>query len=381
MQLDGLIPLADFTPPSLPTEERFHVLWNRAKAMLMARSNQNVIAEDRLETPSLRRLDEAAHPPACAPLLNDLDQAMKAWLDQPVSPGTVLAVIVQPTDRHDIVGSWAASSDLTVIEPPPKRSGPLDLDRFLTLPEDVPIAVPQLERWFLRTPEGVDRMRQLITFLSMRRRVLIGCNSFAWAFLTKAIGLDLIAPGPFTFRPFDGPALEEWLVDLAGDEIDSGTGFRFADSGGYLLREGAEKETRHFFETLAGRSRGAPSIAWHMWRDMLRLDDLETQNAGTQGQQSRARETFWVASLEELVLPGDYPRELLFALHSLCLHGRLTPEELTMLVPGQAGAAMIPALRGSKFVRFEDGELAIRPEAYPAVRSGLRASGFPLGIV
>ncbi len=381
MQLDGLIPLADFTPPSLPTEERFHALWTRARAMLIARSNQNVIAGDRLETPSLRRLDEAAHPPACAPLLDDLDRAMRQWLSKPVAPGIVLAVIVQPTDRHDIIGSWAAASDFTVVEPPKSRAGPLDLDRLLAIPGDAPIALPQIERWFLRTPEGLERMRQLLAFVSMRRRVLIGCNSYAWTFFSKTIGLDLIAPGPFTFRPFDGPALQEWLVGLAEEEMNAGIGFRLADSGGYLLRDGAEKETRHFFDTLAGRSRGAPSIAWHMWRDMLRIDDLDEQVAGAQGEHSRARETFWVASLEELVLPGTYPRELLFALHSLCLHGCLKKDELLMMVPDHSVSAMIPALLGSKFVRFEDGELAVRPEAYPAVRNGLRASGFPLGTV
>ena len=94
-------------------------------------------------------------------------------------------MIVQPTDLHDIIGSWAAASDFTVVEPPKSRAGPLDLDRLLAIPGDAPIALPQIERWFLRTPEGLERMRQLLAFVSMRRRVLIGCNSYAWTFFRR----------------------------------------------------------------------------------------------------------------------------------------------------------------------------------------------------
>lgn len=379
MELEGLVPLDDFRAPQLPTEEKVDAFFARMKAMFLARTGQDVVATERLETPSLRQLDEAAHPPACAPLLHDLDRAMSRWLQKPPAAGTLLAVVTPPSDIGDVVGSWAKDADVRMLSPPVERTGDLDLDALTSLPDNATLVVPQLERWFVRSPEGLERMRQLLAVLSVRRQVLIGCNSFAWAFLAKAIRIDLVAPGPFTFRPFDGEMLEEWLVDLAGAELDVEAGFRMAESGGYLLREGAEDETRHFFQTLAGRSLGIPGIAWHMWRDMLRLNDLEEVSKGSQGGQSTQRQTFWIAAMDELVLPGDYPRDLLFALHALCLHGSLTPQQLVGAVPDSSGIAMIPALRGSKFIQFENGELAIRPEAYPAVRSGLLSSGFPVG--
>ena len=118
-----------------------------------------------------------------------------------------------------------------------------------------------------------------------------------------------------------------------------------------------------------------------MWRDMLRLDDTNEKLGGSQGEHSAKREIFWIAAMDELVLPGDYPRELLFALHALCLHGALTPKQLIAAVPDNSGAAMIPALRGSKLIGFANNELAIRPEAYPAVRAGLLSSGFPVGAI
>ena len=381
MELEGLVPLNDYRAPALPTEEKVNAALARLKAMFLARSGQDVIASDRLETPSLRRLDEAAQAPACAPLLHDLDLAMRQWLERPVAAGTVLAVITPPSDRSDVVGSWATQAGLQPVPPPTARTGDLDLDEVQSMDDTEPLIVPQLERWFIRSPEGIERMQQLLMVLSVKRRVLIGCNSFVWAFLSKAIRLDLIAPGPFTFRPFDGAMLEKWLVDLASDEIAHGAGFRLTDSGGYLLREGAEEETSHFFQTLAGRSLGIPSIAWHMWRDMLRLDDLDERADGSQGKHSKQRETFWIAAMDELVLPGTYPSELLFALHALCLHGSLTPQELLSVVPDTAGVAMVPALRGSRFVQLQDGALSIRPEAYPAVRAGLQTSGFPMGAI
>ena len=381
MELEGLVPLADYQPPQLPAEEKVQAVFARFRAMFLARRNQDIIASERLDTPSLRRLDEAAQPPACAPLLDDLDRAMRQWMDQPVAAGTVLAIVTPPSDQSDAVGSWAARRGLAMLSPPGERTGPLDLAAIEAIPDEGPLVVPRLERWFVRSSEGIERMRQLLIILSARRQVLIGCNSFAWRFLSKAIRLDLIAPGPFTFRPFDGAMLEKWLVELAAGEMADGAGFRLAESGNYLLREGAEEETHHFFETLAGRSLGVPSIAWHMWRDMLRIDELDEHPDGSQGESSRQRETFWIAAMDELVLPGTYPRELLFALHALCLHGSLTPPQLLEVVPDTAGVAMVPALRGSQFIRFENGELGIRAAAYPAVREGLQTSGFPMGVV
>lgn len=381
MELDGLVPLNEYQPPGLPAEEKVGSFVARVKAMFIARTGQNVIATERLETPSLKRLDDAAEPPACAPLLDDLDRAMKQWLSQPAAPGTLLAVVTPPSERGDVVGTWASGAGLQTLRAPHARTGELDLAAIASLDGDAPLVVPKLERWFLRTPEGLKRMRQLLALLSERRQVLIGCNSFAWAYLAKAIRIDLVAPGPFTFRPFDGAMMEQWLVGLAKSELDGGAAFRIADSGTYLLREGAEEETRHFFETLAGRSLGMPGIAWHMWRDMLRLDDTNEKSGGSQGEHSAKREIFWIAAMDELVLPGDYPRELLFALHALCLHGALTPKQLIAAVPDNSGVAMIPALRGSKLIGFANGELAIRPEAYPAVRAGLLSSGFPVGAI
>lgn len=381
MELEGLVPLDDYRSPALPAEERFGAFIARLKAMFLARVGQDIIGSERLETPSLRKLDDAAQPPACGPLLDDLDQAMANWLDKPPAAGTLLAVVTPPSDRSDVVGSWVRRAGVRSLPPPSDRTGDLDIKALLALPDDTALVVPQLERWFVRSPEGLERMRQLLAALSERRQVLIGCNSFAWAYLAKAIRIDLVAPGPFTFRPFDGEMLEEWLVGLARAELDDGSGFRLVESGGYLLREGAEEETRRFFQTLAGRSLGIPGIAWHMWRDMLRLDDLETAPDGSQGHHSAQRETFWIAALDELVLPGDYPRDLLFALHALCLHGSLKPQQLIDVVPDNSGVAMIPALRGSRFIEFERGELGIRPEAYPAVRAGLLSSGFPVGAI
>lgn len=381
MELEGLVPLGEFRAPELPAEEKIEALLTRVKAMFMARAGQDVVATERLSTPSLRRLDDTAQPPACAPLLDDLGRAMAQWLEKPAAAGTLLAVVTPPSDRGDVVGSWADTADVRTLKPPSQRTGDLNLDALASVPDDTALVVPQLERWFVRSPEGLERMRQLLAVLSVRQQVLIGCNSFAWAFLAKAIRIDLVAPGPFTFRPFDGAMLEEWLVGLARAELGGGSGFRMAESGGYLLREGAEQETRNFFKTLAGRSLGIPGIAWHMWRDMLRLDDLEGASDGSQGEHSAQRQTFWIAAMDELVLPGDYPRDLLFALHALCLHGTLTPQQLIAAVPDNSGAAMIPALRGSKFIQFESGELSIRPEAYPAVRAGLLSSGFPVGTI
>ncbi|WP_379920931.1 hypothetical protein [Erythrobacter sp. R86502] len=379
MDLDTLVPIGQYAPPALPTQERFHAILAKLKAMFVARTGTDIIANERLTTDSLRQLDRDVITPICSLQIEALDAASVQWLAKPASPGTILAIITAPCDQNDSFTRWANQSDLHRIDPPSSRSAPINWGPLEALPTHKTLVIPQLERWFLRSAEGLDRVRQLMTILAQKRRVIVGCNSFAWAYLSKAIRIDLIAPGPFTFKPLDGEALGKWLTERAHDS--DAADFRLVDSDISLLQDRTSKEAQHFFQTLAGRSRGIPSTAWHMWQEMLRIDEPDAINHGAQGDHSRQRDDYWVASLEELILPGTYPRELLFALHGLCLHGGLSTAELTAIMPEAPGAAMIPALRTSQFVQEHEGILSIRPEAYLAIRSGLQSSGFPLGAI
>lgn len=381
MDFDTLIPLAEYEPPSLPTQERMQALVAKLKAMFLARNNTDIIANERVSLESLQRLDEMIQEPEYEPQVGELDEAAEQWFSRPAARGAVLAVITPPCDQSDSFSNWARGAGHLCIAPPVSRSEPVDWARLEASTSDKIVIVPQLEQWFLRSAEGLDRIRKLVVVLGGARHAMVGCNSFAWAYLSKAVRIDLVAPGPFTFKPMDGERLATWLAQVSQSDPVTETTFRLIGSETALLRDRTDPGVQKFFATLAGRSLGIPSVAWHMWRDTLRIDGADGMTTGSQGAHSQQRANYWVASLEELILPGTYPRELLFALHTLCLHGGMSGADLADNLPESPGAALIPALRGSQFVQEVDGILRIRPEAYPAIRNGLRSSGFPIGAV
>ncbi|MCH2486321.1 MAG: hypothetical protein MK010_01060 [Erythrobacter sp.] len=394
MTFDGLIPLAQYSAPKLPTEDRLRAWSMRIKAMFLSRMGDTVISSERLETPTLRRLDEAAEPPACGPLIEDIERATADWLAADPPNPAALAIVMPPTDENDVLGSWAREAGYRVLDPPETRGAFCDRQTMASATQEpCPLlAIPRLERWFLRSETGLEGLRELFRHLeNYPGRVLIGCNSFAWAFLSKALNLNLLIHEPLIFKPFDAERLERWLGGLAEDEAGRSVDFRIAETGESLLDEGdGGPESSDFFVRLAGRSRGIPWIAWHMWRNSLRLaeTDAKPQADAVEPEADDAkppvsgrldRTTFWVAALDELVLPGDYPRDLLFALHALALHGAMRREDLAKVMPSGLDPQIVGALVNSRFVRRADNRLTLEPETYPAIYDGLRTAGFPVG--
>lgn len=371
----GLIELSTYKAPELPADERVHTLLTHLRTTFFPSGASDAIAGERLETPALRRLDAAARPPASGPLVEEIAHSVDEWRSAASPAQSLLAIVLPPGDDNDVVQNWAERHGHAVLAAPSDHGEPLDLARLDRLEPGQFIVVPKLEAWFLRTSAGVRRIRHLLAELAgRRRRAVVGCNSFAWSFLSKAVGIDNFAGKAMTFRPFDAKRLETWLSGLAEVERKRGVRFRLVDKGDEIFSGKDEKLSHEFFIRLAGYSLGIPWVAWQMWRSVLWIEDHAPEAASE-------RQHFWVSPLEELALPGDYPRDVLFALHAIALHGALTPAELAQVLPEGAGTDMVAALVGSCLTEFQNGRLQLQPEAYPAIRSRLRSAGFPIGVI
>lgn len=371
----GLIELSTYKTPELPADERVQTLLTHLRTTFFPNGSSNVIAGERLETPALRRLDAAAHPPASGPVVEEIAHSVDDWRSTANPAQPLLAIVLPPGDDNDAVQTWAERDGCAVLDAPSDHGEPLDLARLDRLESGQFIVIPKLEAWFLRTPAGLRRIRHLLAELAARRqRAVVGCNSFAWSFLSRAVGIDNFAGKAMTFRPFDAKRLETWLSGLAEVERKRGVRFRLVDKGDEIFSGEDETLSHEFFLRLAGYSLGIPWVAWQMWRSVLWIEDHAPEAASE-------RQHFWVSPLEELVLPGDYPREFLFALHAIALHGALAPAALDQVLPEGASTDMVATLVGSRLTEFQNGRLQLQPEAYPAVRSGLRSAGFPVGVI
>lgn len=372
-RLRRLIALSEYEPPELPAEEWLRQRWAQLRALIGHQSSRPFVADDKLERATLSMLDKVVAPPACGPVLEELSATIAAREAEALASTRLTLVVVPPCDDNDVVGTWARQQEHDLLEPPARDA--------LTGPAVIPdldgeglLVVPRLERWFLRSVDGLATVRALLEALDLSdRRIVVACSSWAWAFLSQAVKADLILPKPLTFRPFDAARLQNWFADLSsadGTEMR----FRLADSGESLLSDSSGKQT-DFFEKLAALSRGIPWVAWHLWRQALRSsDDDEAPTAEEHEQQ----QTLWVAALNELALPGNHPQVALLVLHALLIHGSLTRGEIDCTIPVEGRAAILASLVHSGFVTRTGDELRVRTAAYPSIHSGLVSAGFPM---
>lgn len=449
----GLVPLADYRSPGMPAEHVVRAMWRRLKERFSSAEPDPVRADNRLQATTLKVLDEVVAPPACGPLLDDFDAAVRAWVDEP--KGSFHCVVVlAPCDSTDLIGSWAQSRGHAVLCAPDRSQG----HALTVIPgagtKKAPAAqaekssaqgaqndcltpgnpssllvIPRLESWFLRRRNGLLAVRALLAELQQsERRCLIGCNSWAWAFLVRAAGAALVLPSPRTFVAFDAKRLQAWFSELATAQQNGmkSTVFRLAHSGADVLEtKNGGVLACNYLQELAARSNGIPWVAWHLWRDALRtgIDAVETRKAngharasapgkapGNQAGQTGTssgsgvsartaaglegdvqggtapekslpahERTFWITSVPDPDLPHHQDDNALLVLHALLIHGALDTAELLSVLPDATAAEVLPALLRSGFLEKQGNRLAVKPAAYPALRRALLANGFPMG--
>ncbi len=386
-EAEHLIPLEDAERPQLPREEAARRYVGRLLALFQRKKSEPFIADDKLHRATLRRLDEVVAPPACGTVLAEIDATVEAWLATLPSAPHILTVVLPPCDENAVVETWARQAGHQVLPPPSRQD--------LVAPEETVrpdlggtgiLVVPRLEDWFLRHRDGLRTVRALLSALdAVDRPVVVGCNGWAWAFLAKSAGAGALLPDPVTVRPFDAARLHGWFVSLAKAEATGSMRFRLPSTGEDVLAVDEQDTPRSdYLRRLAGRSLGIPWVAWHLWRRSLRTGDDETvaddaRAVVTDGDASE--QTMWVAALDEYLLPGTGDDATLHVLHALLVHGALTAAELALVLPGVGGFDMIPVLVRSGFVERRGEYLVCRAAAYPAIRDGLEAAGFPMGRV
>lgn len=420
----ALVPLGDYRSPAMPVERVARAVWRRIKRRFDSSSADPVRADNRLQATTLQVLQEVVGKPACGPLLDDFDAAVGAWLEEP--GGTFHCVVVlPPCDPTDLIGTWAQSRGHTVLCAPAReqdkgkglsiiagaeKNAKTDAttdDGITTARGDASvIVIPRLESWFLRRRNGLDAVRALLAELQQsERRCLIGCNSWAWAFLVRAAGAALVLPSPRTFAAFDAERLRVWFSELARQTGSDHVAFRLASSGADVL---ATKEggvlANNYLQELAARSHGIPWVAWHLWRSALRTG-IDASQASKVDAQKNAFETqpnphpeadvsagvcpqngvhgderiFWITGVPDPDLPHHQDDNALLVLHALLIHGALDRVDLLSVLPDATAAEVLPALLRNDFIERQGDRLAVKPSAYPAARRALLTAGFPVG--
>ena len=403
-ELSEFLPLGRYEPPSSPAAHVAQRLLRRARRIL-GRDAGRVVEDDRLRQASRATIDDHTASPDCSLLARELDATLGDWADASgdVSPGDRLRlVVIPPGDVDALLETWASRHGHAVLDAPDTGAlvvaatareeigtrvavGLPDLDGTGVL------VVPRLERWFLRHRHGLGLVRALLAELATaRRRCVVGCNSWAWAYLGRAVEADLFLPEPLTFAPFDAGRLRLWFKELAEHESTRNVVFRESASGKDVLARGDDGELESdFLPSLAAESRGIPWVAWQLWQRSLRTRRVDKDEDG--GRESPAGErsgadrtedenTLWVVHADGFVLPGGHERTAFLVLHALLLHGRLRVDELALVLPLVGESGIVSALLRAGFVERVGGRYRCAPAAYPTIVERLATAGVPMPV-
>lgn len=378
---EALIPfegLGKYQWPSMPAEESARLFLDRVRRLFHTKPGKPVVAPDHLQRATLEVLDEVVAPPACGPLLRELELTIGDWVAHPSPRERKKLIILPPCDENGVVETWARQQVHEVIDPPTRSSLVSHLETPLPdLAGEGLLVIPRLHRWFLRQRNGLILVRRLLAALDAQPRpFVIGCNSWAWAFLVKTVGADLILPEGLTFHSFDAERLHRWFAELGGEESTEKITFRLSQNGKDVMEVDSEGALRSdYLKRLAAHSLGIPWVAWHLWRSSLRREREE----GADTQEIVPDEnTLWVSAVQNFTLPSDHRQTALLVLQALLIHGRLTAEELRHVLPLVGETFIVAGLITAGFVEKDGDEMRCRPAAYPSARTELFAAGFPM---
>ncbi len=386
------VPIAEYKPPAAPValsvKERltfFRRLFGRGEKEqeppLEGTENIQALPDWQLECIAP---DPEWHDPAEA-----LEVELKDWLVQkkPVSP--VVVMVGPPHNGHcETLTTWAQRQQWPIVSPPTATQIVAGDDAWLTkqIGEGTPWVFPCLERAYLRHPDGLTLVRRFLAnaYAGSLGRGIIGCDSWAWAFL-RHVWRGRV-PVTLALQAFDETRLARHFRELADASGNRPLHFLQSDDGRDVLpppeAEETSGETSNFLQLLAAHSRGICGIARTIWRANLQSEpDEKLVEKGETAICRIAKQTVWVTPWLQIAhpcLPPAAGRDEAFVLHTLLLHNGLPLELMQRLLP------LSPSQIMETLIRLEESGLAaqdealwqVTPHGYPAVRQFLRAGDY-----
>jgi len=380
-------PLTDFRPPSPPVSSAAGRTWSSLTWLFGGggdKAQPSVPDREELQSLAPDQMARLAPLPDWSVAAASLDHALADWWRQDRPERPVRFLIGPPfSGQAEMVHCWGTALGATVItEPTSEQILGADYRWLEDWPDTAPLWVlPRLERCFLRHAGGLSLVRRLLDRAQGGTLGcgLIGCDSWAWAFLEYA--WPVVRPDALAVQAFDGDCLARLLAALATPRAGERIRFRNARSGDDLLAapfaEGDPVPSG--IAHLAAHCRGNAGLAANLWRRRLcaRPDGAEEGAAHTQDDQPA--EVIYVAdTIPEIRPSAGCSEEEVLLLHTLLVHHGLAEPLLGDLLPLPASrtAAGLRRLQRDGLAELHDGRWQVAAPAYVAVRDLLRGRDY-----
>lgn len=348
-------------------------------------------------------LDEAVPAPRWHDATGALTDALEDWWEAE-QPAVAAQLLLAPPHSgvSEIAICWAKRNKVRLVKPPSTADilagGAEWLAQFDSCDKST-VVVPKLERCYLRHYDGLGLVRRLIERMATGpHHCLLTCDSWAWAFLRRALAIDTLLPASLTLQAFDCSRLERELGALAGR--DDGTdvqflhtsndkqfrlsgqtqGFHNTSATKTLDRDAAAGQVGNntYLKHIAGYSRGLLKVAWSVWRRSLALPSAETEQESVL---LDGGHLLWVKPWAQLDLPKLPPHcaeSDLLVLHALLVHGGLHPNLLPMVLSSHPPDIIqsLHRLHDWQLLSEQEGRWEVSALGYPEVRRMLKSEGY-----
>jgi hypothetical protein len=394
-----IIPLHEYESPRQPGREvvrgRLTGVWKRLVNKHDSAPGDDV-AFGRLSQPWLDKVTPDCDVGAAAEIFSQrIDELRQRKKDRPLRA----ALVGPPGDCYaEVVAAWGEANGAAIIEAPAPRTLFETGYLFNEIPADetVPLVIPDFAKFYTRNPAGLAALRVFFRWLEEHQRsIVIGCNSWAWAYLVKTIQADAFFRKPLAFAPRSGPELEAWLGTVCSPESGCPWAFRFAWNEVSAFRATDEARGDHsendekrdeFFAALAAAARGIPRLELALWRECLRIvqDPGETSGDDSALPAANSDGIIWIQAISTLNLPTIWPKSVRLdgiVLHTILIHSGLAEDVLARLLPFSAPevTGSLMALERRRLIARRDGIWTITELGYPSVRNFLAGEGFLTG--
>jgi len=330
------IPLSEYRRPAPPIPQHLRRLWWRRGAR--ANSDRGASHTAPYSATGLHNIEEQ--------LAGSLESHLAAWFADR-QPNQRLVVLPPHLGVASIMRRVASTARWRIVEPPSPaeilNGGEAWRGRLMEM-GDAPLVVPALHRMFLRYADGLDRLRELLALLRLRRGpALVGCESWGWWYVHKALQLGAVLGEPLTLQALDADQLRQWLPESRGMVVD-------------------------VLPQLAAESGGNVAVASAL--------AARVAQSGASGDETNVTATGWRSHLP--AWPPASGRMDTFVAHSLLIHGGLPDDDLatTILGTGDEISSGLKRLAVAGLVEEMHGTWRVTPAGYPAVRTHLIGHGY-----
>ncbi len=384
--------VADYKLPSAPVTHNVSKGFSFLRNLFQNNTREQdtpLIADDELKTLPAEQLERIVHVPDWFEAAEALGVELEEWLGQENPDQSVIVLIGPPYHGlAEILTAWAEQREWQVLSPPAPEQILNRDDRWLSglRKKDTPWVFPVLERAYLRHAKGLSVVRDFLDAVSSGQsgRGIIGCDSWAWAFLQHVWrGRQ---PTTLTLQAFDQARLSDHFQHLAEAANGRKLQFRQSDNGQYvqppLDTEVDSGETSKYLQLLAAHSRGIPGVAWAVWRASLQIGpDAEIAGEGEAAEGETQYKTVWVTPWHKLnhpAMPVEAGMIEAFVLHTLLLHNGLSRQILQQVLPLSPNQVMetLCRLEAANLLLRRDTIWQVTPLGYPAVRTFLKTNGY-----